>query len=339
VISMPIEVIKKYPEMILDAWDITNKAQLSEYEFDNVLVCGIGGSGIGGLLLKDLLRDKVEYSVEVYGDYSLPYYADDRTLVFCVSYSGDTEETLSQFVEAVRRGCRIIGISSGGKLGEWCKRLGLSFVKVPVGYLPREALPYLLIPLVAYLQKVKAIDMKKDVQETVKLLRELNMNPYYKMVGDFKNSMPVIYASNRFPAVAKRIQNQFNENSKVPAKHEMMPELNHNEINAYQDVSLNKNFSVLLLRDEEDSEQIKARFDITKRLMKGKVKAINEVFAKGESLLAKMMALIAIGDYLSYKLAEAKNVDSVVVKNNDILKAELKKKFNLVEKLEKELSF
>ena len=290
------------------------------------------------MCIRDRLRDEVEYPVEVFGDYSLPYYADDRTLVFCVSYSGDTEETLSQFAEAVRRGCRIIGISSGGKLGEWCKKLRLPFVKVPVGYLPREALPYLLMPLVAYLQKVKAIDMKRDVQEAVKLLRELNLNPYYRMVGDLRNAMPVIYASNKFSAVAKRVQNQFNENCKVPAKHEIIPELNHNEINAYQDAELNKNFSVLLLRDEGDSEQIKARFDITKHLMKGKVKAISEVFAKGGSLLAKIMVLVAIGDYLSYKLAEANNVDPVAVENNDLLKAEMKKKFKVLEKLEKELS-
>ena len=168
---MPIEVIKKYPEMILDAWDITNNTKLPEYEFDNVLVCGIGGSGIGGLLLKDLVRDNVEYPIEVFSDYSLPYYADDKTLVFCVSYSGDTEETLSQFVEATRRECKIIGISSGGKLEEWCRKLKLPFVKLPVGLLPREALPYLFIPLIAYLQKVKSVDVKKDFQETVKLLR------------------------------------------------------------------------------------------------------------------------------------------------------------------------
>lgn len=336
---MPIEIIKKYPEMILNAWDIAIKSKLPDYEFDEILVCGIGGSGIGGLLLKDLLRDRIDCPIEVCSDYWLPYYADDKTLVFCLSYSGDTEETLSQFVEAFRRRCKIIGISSNGKLEEWCGKLKLPFVKLPKGYLPREALPYLFIPLIAYLQKVKSIDFKKDLQETVKVLQEINFNQYYKLVGDLRNVIPVIYTSNKFSAVAKRIQNQFNENSKVPAKHEILPELNHNEINAFQDVALNKNFSVLLLRDEDDSEQIKARFDLTKQLVEGKVKSVNEIFAMGKSLLVKMMTVIAIGDYLSYKLAEAINVDPVEVKNNDVIKAELKKKFNLVQKLEKELAF
>ena len=335
---MPIEAIKKYSEMILDAWDITNKIQLPTYEFDKILICGIGGSGIGGLLLKDLLRDKLEYPVEVFSDYTLPYYVDDKTLVFCVSYSGNTEETLSQFVEAFRRGSKIICISSNGKLQEWCGKLKLPLVKLPEGYLPREALPYLFIPMVAYLQKIQAIDLKKDVQETVKLLRELNLNQYYKMADSFRNAIPLIYTSNKFTAVAKRIQNQFNENSKVPAKHEILPELNHNEINAFQDKTLNKNFSMLLLRDENDGEQVKARFDLTRKLAENKVKSVNEIFAKGQSLLARIMTLITIGDYLSYKLAEANNVDSVEVKNNDILKSELKKKFNLVKKLEKELA-
>jgi len=335
---MPIEVIKKYPEMIINALAIEDRSKLPNYEFDEILVCGIGGSGIGGLLLKDLLRDRIDCPIEVYSDYRLPYYADDKTLVLCVSYSGDTEETLSQFVEAVRRGCKIIGISSDGKLEEWCVKLKLPFLKLPKGYLPREALPYLLIPLIVYLQKVKSVDFKRDLQETVKVLKELNLNPYYKIVDDLRNSIPVIYASNKFSAVAKRMQNQFNENSKVPAKHEILPELNHNEINAYQDAALNRNFSVLLLRDENDSEQIKARFDLTKKLMEGKVKAINEIVAKGNSLLAKMMMLVVVGDYLSYKLAEANNVDPVAVKNNDVLKAELKRKYNLVQKLEKELA-
>lgn len=334
---MPIDVIKKYPEMILDSVAIVSRSKLPNYQFDEILVCGIGGSGIGGLLLKDLLKDRSDCPIEVYSGYDLPYYADDKTLVFFVSYSGDTEETLSQFVEAVRRGCKIIGISSNGKLEEWSIKLKLPFVKLPKGYLPREALPYLLIPLIVYLQKVKSVDVKKDLQETVKLLRELNLNNYYKMVDSLRNTIPMIYASNKFAGVAKRFQNQFNENTKIPAKHEILPELNHNEINAYQDPVLNKNFSMILLRDDNDSEQIKTRFELTRKLAEGKVKSIVEISAKGESLLAKMMSLILIGDYLSYKLAEAKNVDPDAVKNNDILKAELKKKCKTVEKLEKEL--
>ena len=335
---MPIEVIKKYPEMILNALDIVGKSRLPDYQFDEILVCGIGGSGIGGYLLRDLLREKIDCPVEVYSDYNLPYYADDKTLVFCLSYSGDTEETLSQFVDAHRRKCKIIGVSSNGKLEEWCTKLKLPFIKLPNGYLPREALPYLLVPLIAYLQKVKSVDFRKDLQETVKLLQELNLNHYYKFAEKFKDSIPVIYTSSKFSAVAKRIQNQFNENGKMPAKHEILPELNHNEINAYQDAVLNKNFALLFLRDEDDSGQIKTRFDMTRKLSEGRVKAVVEIFAEGKSLLAKTMALIAIGDYLSYKVAEAKNVDPVEVKNNDILKAEMKKKHNTVQNLEKELA-
>lgn len=334
---MGIEVIKRYPEMILDSVAIVANSKLPAYEFDEVVVCGIGGSGIGGLLLKDFLKDKIDCPIEVYSGYELPYYADDKTLVFCLSYSGDTEETLSQFIEAVRRRCKIIGISSNGKLEEWCTKLKIPFVKLPKNYLPREALPYLFIPLVVYLQKVKSIDVKKDLQETIKLLKELNLNNYYKLADSLKNTVPMIYASSKFAGVAKRYQNQFNENTKIPAKHEILPELNHNEINAYQDLTLNKNFSMILLRDENDSEQIKTRFDLTRKLGEGKVKSVVEISAKGETLLAKMMSLVLIGDYLSYKLAEAKNVDPNVVKNNDILKAEMKKKVKTVEKLEKEL--
>ena len=334
---MSIEIIKAYPKMILSAIDAVNKSKLPKYEFDEILVCGIGGSGIGGRLLKELLYKKAEWPVDVCSGYDLPYYAGEKTLVFCVSYSGDTEETLSQFVEAYKRKCKIICISSNGKLQEWCKKLKIPFIGLPKGHLPREALPYLFIPMIVSLQKITFLDFEKDLQEAVKVLRELNLQQHYKTVGSLKDSIPVIYTSNKFSAVAKRIQNQFNENSKVPAKHEVLPELNHNEINAYQDDALNRNFSVLMLRDEDDSGQVKARFELTRDLVAGKVKAVNEIFAKGKSLLAKMMALIAVGDYLSYKLAEAKNVDSAEVRNNDIIKAELKRKFNLVEKLEKEL--
>lgn len=333
---MPIEIIKKYPEMIRNSIDLVNRAKLPNYEFDEILVCGIGGSGIGGCLLKDLLSGKVDCPVDVYSGYELPYYADDRTLVFCVSYSGNTEETLSQFSEAVKRGCKIIAFSSNGKLEEWCKKLSVPFVKLPQGFLPREALPYLFIPMVAYLQKIKFVNYEKELKDAVKVLTELNFQHYFKLVDDLRDSFPVIYASNKFAAVAKRIQNQFNENSKIPAKHEILPELNHNEVNAYQDEKLNDNLSLLLLRDEADLEQVKTRFTLTGDIARSKVKAVNEIYAKGSSLLSKMFFLIAVGDYLSYKVAEAKNVDPSQVKFNDIIKEKLKK-HRTVEKLEEEL--
>jgi len=333
-----IEKIKKYPEMCEKAVKIAENVSLPDYKFNNIIVCGMGGSAIVGDLLKDLLIDKISIPIEVSREYNLPAYADEDTLVLCVSYSGDTEETLSQFVDAIEKKCKIIGITSGGKLKEWCNKFNLPCILILGGYQPRVALPYLFFTALMCLQKLNLIDLTKDIEETIKVLKGMGVANIKKIVSSLKNSIPVIYASNEFSGVAKRIKTQFNENSKVPAKHDVFPELDHNEIVGYQNKKLNKNHFVIILRDKEEAEEIKTRIEVSKKLIKSKCKGIYEIWTQGKSKLSKIMSLVYIGDILSYELAIMNKTDPEKTENISILKKDLKKRLNLVEKLEKRLT-
>lgn len=329
---------EKYSRMCLDAVRIAKEFGIPKYRFDKIIVCGMGGSAIGGDLLKNLLRDRIGIPIEVSREYHLPAYADENTLVFCVTYSGNTEETMSQFVEAVERKCKIIGITSGGKLKEWCGKLKKPCMTIPAGHQPRAALPYLFLTMVVCLQKFGLINLETELEESVRIIKELRPEEADKIAPSLKNSMPVIYASSEFSGAARRIKTQFNENSKVPAKYDVLPELNHNEIVGHQNDSLNKNMSVIILRDSDEPEEVKARMEITKELIKDRVKRIDEIWAKGESRLAKIMSLVCIGDYLSCKLAKLNKVDPVPVENVERFKKMLEKRVGLVKKLEKRLN-
>jgi glucose/mannose-6-phosphate isomerase len=114
----------------------------------NIILAGMGGSAIGGELLKDFTRRSAKVPIEVSREYRLPSYADKNSLVILASYSGDTEETLSSFLDAKRRGCMMFCISSGGALLEYAEKLGVPFLQVKSGMPPRGAMPHMLVPLI-----------------------------------------------------------------------------------------------------------------------------------------------------------------------------------------------
>jgi glucose/mannose-6-phosphate isomerase len=181
------------------------------------------------------------------------------------------------------------------------------------------------------------VDFRREIDETIRVLKNVKVESVKKIVPSLKNSIPVIYASGEFSAVAKRMKTQFNENSKVPAKYDVFPELNHNEIVGYQNEELNKNSYVIILRDKDEPKEIQTRIEISKELMRDKVKGIEEIWTKGKSKLAKMMYLIFVGDVLSYELAMLNEVDPVQTENISILKNRLKKRLKTVERLERRL--
>ncbi len=332
-----IETIKKYPEMLADAIKISEKTNIPDYKFNKIIVSGVGGSAISGRLLKCLLRDKIRIPIEVSRDYHLPAYADDNTLVFCISYSGNTEEALSQFADAVEKKCKIIGITSDGKLKEWCDKLNTPCVLIPTGYQSRSAFPYLFIPLVVFLQRFGFVNLKNEIDDAIQTLKEIKTDQIKKIALNLKDSIPIIYASNEHSAIAERMKTQFNENSKIPAKYDVFPELDHNEIVGYQNENSNKDSYIILLRDKEESEEIRARIEITKDIIKDKVKGLHEIWAQGTSRLSRMISLLFIGDILSHELAILNDVDPVPVENIDTVKTKLKRRLSFVDRLEKKL--
>jgi glucose/mannose-6-phosphate isomerase len=315
-----------------------------------VIVAGMGGSGIGGELLKDWARDRIPVPIEICREYSLPAYADEQTLVFVVSYSGETEESLSVFLDAVKRGCKIVSLSSGGKLRDFAEKLGLPHMLVPSGMAPRATLPYLFMPLPITLERMGlASNVDSEVSETIKVVKQissenspanpLNSNFSKTLASAVCGSVPVVYGFRFYRAVAQRFKTQFNENSKVPSKWEFFPELNHNEIVGWEGAKkLAKCFSVILIRDIDEPIEIRTRIETTKELMRKEALRIYEVYGKGKSMLARMCSVICVGDFTSVYLAVLRGVDPTPVKTINVLKERLAKsggKDKVIQELER----
>jgi glucose/mannose-6-phosphate isomerase len=313
-----------------------------------IVIAGMGGSGIGGELLKDWARDRIMVPIDVCKEYSLPAYAQKNTLVFVVSYSGETEETLSVLRDAVKRKCMIACISSGGKLHEFSEKFGFPHLLVPSGMTPRATLPYLFVPLITAMERLRLVSgVDEEISETVKVLERVSAdnspgkpsssNFSKKLAVNIKGTVPAVYGFGPYRTVAQRLKTQFNENSKNPAKWETFPELDHNEIVGWEEAGeFAECFSTIFVRDDEEPAEIRQRIKVTKELMGRHIKKTFEIHSLGESRLARMASVICTGDFTSVYLAILRRVDPTPVKTITLLKSKLEQT-GLKEKVLREL--
>jgi glucose/mannose-6-phosphate isomerase len=339
-----VDTAKHYREAARAA----EKISLSHTDPENIIVVGMGGSAIGGELLKDWARDKAQVPIEVSRAYSLPTYANERSLVFVISYSGETEETLSSFLDAVKRRCMIFCVSSGGSLLEFAENLGVPYLRVPSGMPPRAALPYLFVPLLKAAEKAGVVSgVSKELSEATKILaRVAGENAPGKLVKDnfaktlaagVNGSVPEVYGFGFFRSVAQRFKTQFNENSKMPSKWEFFSELNHNEIVGWENAgALATCFSTIFLRDKMEPGEIRSRIETTKTLLPSGSKMF-EVWSQGTCALARMLSTVCIGDFTSVYLALLRGVDPTPVENINVLKKKMKQS-GTKEKIKRELA-
>lgn len=311
--------------------------RIPHQEPETIIVAGMGGSGIGGELLKDWSRTRLDIPVDVCRDYSLPKYVKKNSFVFVLSYSGETEESLSVFLEAFKRKCMVLCVSSGGSLGEYAQKLRIPYLHVPPGMPPRAALPYLFLPTVLSLETMGlASDVDQEIAETSRVLRKLcaenaprtplKENFSKMLASHLQGTIPVVYGFGIYRAVAQRFKTQLNENSKVPAKSEVFPELNHNEIVGWERVDeLAKLFSLVFIRDKNEPDEMKQRIETTKELLGEKSLRSHEVWSEGTSPLARMCSVICIGDFVSAYLAILRGIDPTPVRTIALLKQRLEK--------------
>jgi len=315
----------------------------------NVIIAGMGGSAIGGDLLHDWLLNRVGVPIEICRDYCLPAYANEETLVFVVSYSGETEETLSALLDAVKRSCMVVVIASGGTLISFAQKLHLPYITVRSGLQPRVAVPYLFFPLALTMERIGLISsMEEEIRETSKVLRVLAVknspkmplkeNFSKKLAWELRSTIPAVYGFRHFRAVAVRFKSELNENSKIPAKWESFPELNHNDTVGWEgSEKLTKEFTVILIRDEDETPEIQNRIETTKKLSLSKARSVFEIEATGKSVLAKMFSVLFLGDLTSIYLAILLGVDPAPVKIITALKKELQKNYNIVGTLQEKI--
>jgi len=328
---------------------VSKKITIKYKKPQNIIITGMGGSAIGGEILQDWLQDKLPIPIQICRDYTLPAYANRNTLVFAISYSGETEETLSAFIDAIRRKCMTITISSGGHLLSFSKKLQIPHVTIPKGLPPRAAIPYVFFPLPIVIGKIHILpNVEKDIKETIWVLKEVGRenspqiltktNLSKRLALQLKETIPAIYGFGQFRAIAHRMKTQFNENSKLLSVYDVFPELNHNEAVGWEvSEDLAKKFSVILIRDHDEPPEIKHRIEMTKLLALHKAQKVLEIYARGKGRLAKMFSVLLVGDLVSVFLAILQGVDPAPVKTIDLIKREMNRKFDVAGKLDGEI--
>ena len=320
------------PDHYSKAWINAHRIKLDYPKPENIILAGMGGSAIGGELFKDYVRETAKVPIEISREYRLPHYAGKKTLVILASYSGDTEETLSTFLDALRLRCMVYCVSSGGALIRYAEKLNVPYLKVEGGMQPRAALPYMLMPLLKCAQELgMASKIETEFAEATDLLgkasnenepgKPLSENFAKKLATHLSALSPVVYGFGVYRGVAVRFKQQFNENAKVPAKWEVFSELNHNETMGWESAGdLAKSFGVVFLRDVEEPVEIRSRIETTKTLMQSSVSNMFEVWAQGKGVLGKMLYTILVGDFTSVYLAYLRGVDPTPVNTVAIMK-------------------
>jgi len=296
--------------------------------FANVVVTGLGGSGIGGSIVQNYVFDKLKTPFVVNKDYFLPAFVNKNSLVIVCSYSGNTEETIAALEQARKSKATIVCITSGGKVSEIANKKHIDCILVPAGMPPRSCIGYSLVQILftlAYFGLIKN-DFQKEIKAAIKLLKaeETDIQKKAAVVAKkISGKLPVIYSASDFEGMAIRFRQQLNENGKVLAWHGAIPEMNHNELVGWRDKADDK--VVLLLRNEDDYERVQTRMEINKKIIKKYTPNIIEIYSKGKGYWEKIFYFIHITDWISVLLADLHEVDATEVKVIDFLKGSLAK--------------
>ncbi|HDN84152.1 MAG TPA: bifunctional phosphoglucose/phosphomannose isomerase [Candidatus Aerophobetes bacterium] len=316
--------------------EIVLPSSFKDRTIEKVLICGLGGSAIGGDILRTLFSSQ-KVMITVNRNYHLPSFVDSNTLLFIVSYSGNTEETLSCFKDAIKNKYLLFSISSGGELEKLSKENKVPHLRVPGGMPPRCAVGYITIPMIILLERVLNVELFDygELVEVISMLSE-KYSPDSKDNDNFvkstaiklKGKIPLIYGVDALTdVVAHRLKTQFNENSKIHAIWDVLPEMNHNEVVPWSGegkVNL-EIFFPIFIRDKKEDERIARRIEITKGLIEKKGVEFCEIWTKGDSPLTRIFSSIYTGDWISFYLALAQGVDPTPIVFIDLLKNELKK--------------
>ena len=324
------DYINDFSNHLREAIEIANNTTLSPYtkEIRNILICGLGGSGIGGTIVSDIISSKVNIPIAATKDYSIPNFVNEHTLVIANSYSGNTEETLYALEKCQARGAEIAVITSGGKLKTIAEENKYNNIIIPGNQPPRAMFGYAFTELFFMLNHYGIINdsFKSDFDKAINLIdtekadiQKQAMNLAKKM---YKQT-PVIYVAKGFEGVAVRFRQQLNENSKMLGWHNVVPEMNHNELLGWR--TNVDDLAVVYFRNKCDYDRNQIRMDINKKVISKFTSNITEIWSKGDSLIENSLYHISVGDWTSWYLSEMNNVDAIEIDVIDFLKGELAK--------------
>ncbi len=282
-----------------------------DFNFDNIVISGMGGSGIVGNIFQEYYTERPVIPI---GDYGIPSFVDEKTLFIAISYSGNTEETINNVEEAKKKGAHVMAITSGGKLETMVE----NSIIIPSGIQPRSALGYMIMPLYNTFSPFK----DDTISSTYDVLNDMDKNHGEMKAEAFKiyenSSIPIIYGSKPFKSVAYRWKTQFNENAKTFAFYSYFPELNHNDTMPLK--SAYRRSEYLFYAFESDNTRINQRIKITQDITGEQFSVIK---SPSNDYLVKLFYLLHYADYLTYELALVRNVDPTDVSTIEELKAKL----------------
>lgn len=330
-------MVADLPEQVQQAYQAAAQVKLEDFgEVAGIAVAGMGGSAIGGDVVATAYEDQLGVPMVTVRGYHLPQWISSRSLVFAVSYSGNTEETISCLHEALERGCHIICVSTGGRISDIARERELPLIEVPASLQPRAAMGWLSVPVAACLEGLGLLGavVQDDCNEVAVVLGQLRElygpsnplqdNPAKQLAAQLENLIPVIYGAELTAVAATRWKCQINENSKSMAFANQFPELNHNEVVGWErPPQLLKDYRLIYLKDEQSHPQNHKRMDVTADLLADYIGGIREYVTTGQSRFARVLSSTYLGDYVSLYLAILYGIDPSPVIRIESLKKRL----------------
>lgn len=289
-------------------------------DFDNVVICGLGGSGIAGRLVKVNTFSEFPIPLEVISGYDLPAYVGKRTLAIQCSYSGNTEETLSMYADAKARGAKMLCIATGGKLEELANADNIQFYRAEKGFQPRMALGYSLTYLFLILDELTGTNKRAELEDAISTLEnsETYISQAQKMIEQIKPHFPkkiVVIADYFSSAIGLRFCQQINENTKAEAFLNELPESNHNVIESYY----GKLDSIFFCINSAKNSRTDLRFSFVKELLQKNGDLLLDYNVNVDSLPDVLQKIYTL-DWLTLLLADHKGVVSSDIRNINALK-------------------
>lgn len=331
------QVIEGIPDQLVEGLEIAKNVKI-EGKFKSIMISGMGGSALPGNLLRIYLHDLFfkdpaanhRFGIYQNRNYSLPPEAFDESLNIISSYSGNTEETVASFKEALKNNLSCVGVSSGGKVIEMCKDNNIPFVLMPPPekiLQPRMAAACNFAVLFQILVNAGMLkDKRNEFEEAVKKLKESEKefeNQGKTIAEEIAGKTPVVYGSTKFKSLAMIWKIMFNENTKTPAFWNFFPELNHNEMVGF--TKQQGKFHLIVLRDDTTYPRNLKRIEITSDILKNYGVGSTIVDMPKDGMLYRIFATLQIGCWASYYLALKYEIDPTPVDMVEDLKGSLDK--------------
>ena len=310
-----IDDVLGIPDQLRDALWRIESARLEPAEAAGVMVCGMGGSAIGGDLAAAALGDRLTRPLLTIRGYELPSWATPEWTVLCSSYSGNTEETLACFAAAEALGARRIVASTGGALTDQAREAGLPVVGLPGIFQPRAAVAYMFTVVAEVAALAGAAPRVHTEIDTAAAFLESELEALQaraaEVAGEIGESYPVLYGADLTAPVARRWKCQVNENAKLPAFYSELPEADHNELCGWGVPAAN--LVAVFLEDSDQHPRERRRIELTTEAVAGDGARAVRVETAGETRVARLLWAVMLGDLVSLELAKARGVDPLPV--------------------------